>query len=220
MLIGIIGFIGSGKGTVGDFMIEEKYFRHDSFAAPLKDAVSIIFQWDRKLLEGDTEISRQWRENKDEKWSEIVGFDLSPRYALQLFGTECIREVFSPDVWSASLIMRYQESGLNTVVTDCRFQNEINAIKNAGGFVIRVKRGAEPDWYDEYVHLMDANNWHQIGKMRENGAFPHVSETDWIGAEFDYVIENDGTIEDLHNKTESAITDLYVRSVVNDLENN
>jgi hypothetical protein len=220
MLIGVIGFIGSGKGTVGDYLIEKKGWRHDAFAAPLKDAVSIIFGWDRKLLEGDTDISRAWREEIDKKWSKVVGFDLSPRYALQLFGTECIRQNFSADVWSYSLVQRYWEAGLDTVATDCRFKNEIKAIKDANGYVIRVKRGDEPDWYDEYVYLMEKDDWHQIGKMRESGAFPHMSETDWIGSEFDAVIENNGTIEDLWRKTDNVITDFSVRSMVDDLEGN
>ena len=57
MLIGIIGLIGSGKGTVGDMLIEQG-FEHESFASSLKDAASSIFNWDRTLLEGITPASR------------------------------------------------------------------------------------------------------------------------------------------------------------------
>ena len=41
MLIGVVGFIGSGKGTVGD-LLEQKGFVKDSFAKPLKDACAAL----------------------------------------------------------------------------------------------------------------------------------------------------------------------------------
>ena len=57
MIIGICGLIGSGKGTVGDILVEQG-FKKVSFADKLKDGVSTIFGWDRELLEGDTDICR------------------------------------------------------------------------------------------------------------------------------------------------------------------
>ena len=214
MLIGIVGFIGSGKGTVGDILVRDYDFEKDSFAKPLKDAVSIIFGWDRQLLEGDTDESREFREKVDPFWTEVVGFELSPRYALQLFGTECIREVFDPDVRSASLIQRYESTGLNTVVTDCRFPNEINAINKAGGQVWRVVRGEEPNWYDTYWELMEDENWHEIGRLRDEGYIPHESETAWIGSNFDIIIENNGTLEDLKVSVASIMLDDVMDRVV------
>ena len=197
MIIGIVGFIGSGKGTVGDYLNQEWGFEKDSFAKPLKDAVSIIFGWDRDMLEGKTDKSREWREKVDAYWSNAIGRMVTPRLVLQLFGTECIRNVFHPNVWSASLINRCKT---DTVVTDCRFRNEVQAIKDAEGLVFRVKRGHEPEWMDLYLELYNSENWHQIEKHREDGIIPHVSETDWIGSEFDYVIENDGTLDELYCK--------------------
>ena len=49
MIVGLVGLIGSGKGTVGDMLIE-KGFVQASFAEPLKDATASIFNWDRELL--------------------------------------------------------------------------------------------------------------------------------------------------------------------------
>lgn len=207
MLIGIVGFIGSGKGTVGEILVKDYDFEQDSFAKPLKDAVSIIFGWDRQLLEGDTDESREFREKIDPFWTEVCGFDLSPRYALQLFGTECIRHVFNPEVWSASLIQRYESTGLNTVVTDCRFSNEIQAIKKAGGQVWRVRRGDEPEWYDTYWDLMEAENLYEIGRLREEGYIPHESETAWIGSNFDVIIDNNGSLDDLKHSVDMLMED-------------
>ena len=67
-IIGVVGFMNSGKGTVGDILNEYGYVS-ESFARPLKDAVSNIFGWPRSLLEGDTGFSRKWREEKDIWWS-------------------------------------------------------------------------------------------------------------------------------------------------------
>ena len=76
MIIGLIGFIGSGKGTAADILVKNHYFNKLSFADAVKDATSAIFGWPRHLLEGDTDESRAWREQKDERWSERVGYDI------------------------------------------------------------------------------------------------------------------------------------------------
>ena len=199
MIIGLVGFIGSGKGTVGD-ILEQKGFVKDSFAKPLKDACSVMFGWPREMLEGDTEVSRKWREEPDVYWSEKFGKSFSPRLALQLMGTEAGRNVFHEDIWVISLLNR--SKGKDVVVTDVRFQNEIKYIQDNGGIVIRVKRGEEPEWYNLALDANQGFSSAQMG-MRDKGI--HQSETNWIGSDFDYVIENDGTITDLGNKVNELL---------------
>ena len=75
MIIGICGLIGSGKGTVSDYLVDEYGFEKISFADKLKDGVSAVFGWDRDMLEGDNSDSRQWREQEDEFWSKETGKD-------------------------------------------------------------------------------------------------------------------------------------------------
>ena len=60
-IIALCGFMGSGKDTVADYLANIHHFRKESFANTLKDAVSIVFGWDRVLLEGSTQESREWR---------------------------------------------------------------------------------------------------------------------------------------------------------------
>ena len=199
MIIGLVGFIGSGKGTVGD-ILEVHGFTKDSFAKPLKDACSIMFGWPREMLEGDTEVSRKWREEPDSFWSEKFGYSFTPRLALQLMGTEAGRNVFHQDVWVISLLNRAK--GKDVVVTDVRFKNEINYIQQNGGVIVRVRRGEEPDWYwlaeDAAAGFSSA-----IMGMKDKGI--HQSEWDWVGSEFNYTIDNDGTVNELGNKVKELL---------------
>lgn len=199
MIIGLVGFIGSGKGTVGDILRDKYGYVQDSFAAPLKDAVAAIFGWDRELLEGSTTASRAWREVPDPFWSEKFGKPFTPRLALQLMGTEAGRDVFHKDVWVTSLIHR--NIGKDVVITDVRFKNEINTVRQNGGCIIWVRRGENPYWYTTALH---ANNpgWNgpeksdlALKEMKELGI--HISEWEWIGTDVNYIIQNDGTLEDL-----------------------
>lgn len=199
MIIGLVGFIGSGKGTVGDIFVSNGFVK-DSFARPLKDACSSMFGWPRDLLEGDTEVSRKWREEPDVFWSEKFGYTFTPRYALQLMGTEAGRNVFHEDIWVISLLNRAR--GRNVVVTDVRFKNEINYIQQNGGIIIRVKRGEEPEWYEL---AEDANQGFYSAKLHMEELGIHQSEWDWVGSEFNYIIENDGTVDDLGNRVKSIL---------------
>jgi len=202
MIIGLVGFIGSGKGTVGELLVEEG-FVSDSFAKPLKDACSAIFGWPRDYLEGDTPSSRNWREQPDSFWSEKFGYEFTPRLALQLMGTEAGRNVFHKDVWVISLLNR--SHGKNIVVTDVRFQNEISYIQKHGGYVVRVKRGDEPDWYN-IAEEANAGFLKAKNTMRDLGI--HQSEWDWIGSKFDAEIHNNGTLDDLGKSVESLLRNL------------
>ena len=52
MIVGICGWIGSGKDTIADYLVNVHQFRRDSFASTLKSAVAEVFGWDREMLEG------------------------------------------------------------------------------------------------------------------------------------------------------------------------
>ena len=106
MIIGICGLIGSGKGTVSDYLVEEYNFEKISFADKLKDAVSELFGWNRQMLEGDTPGSRQWREEVDTFWTEETGREITPRLVLQEFGTDCMRNGFYDGIWVSMVKQR------------------------------------------------------------------------------------------------------------------
>ena len=141
MIIGICGLIGAGKDTVADYLVNIHQFRRESFAHTLKDAVAAVFGWDRELLEGRTKESRAWREQVDPWWSARLNMpDLTPRWVLQYWGTEVARRSFHDDLWIASLENKLRNSKDNIVISDVRFPNEIKAIHNAGGKVLKKSK--------------------------------------------------------------------------------
>lgn len=209
MIIGFVGLIGAGKDTAADYLVNFHGFRRDSFANTLKDAVAAVFGWDRTLLEGRTKEAREWREQVDPWWAERLNMPhLTPRWILQYWGTEVCRSGFHDDMWIASLENKMRKTGDNIVISDVRFPNEIAAIRNSGGIVVRVKRGEDPDWYRD---ACDANagpkciNWSLASKrLKDRGI--HASETAWCGTNFDAIVNNDTSIDDLYKQIESLVT--------------
>jgi hypothetical protein len=199
MIIGICGFIGSGKDTVADYLVNFHEFRRESFASTLKDAVANVFGWDRTMLEGRTKEAREWRECVDPWWAERLAMPtLTPRWVLQYWGTEVCRKGFHDDIWIASLENKIRNSKDNVVISDCRFPNEILAIKNAGGTIVWVQRGQLPEWYK---HALDANNGSNIALNEMKRLGIHASEWAWLGSNFDQIINNNGTIDQLYTQS-------------------
>jgi len=207
MIIGIAGFQGSGKDTIADYLQNIYGFKRDSFAATLKDAVAAVFGWDRELLEGRTKESRAWRETVDPWWANRLNMpDLTPRLVLQKWGTEVARRSWHDDTWIASLENKLSKAQNDIVITDVRFPNEIQAVRNAGGVVIRVKRGDEPMWYSiaERANKGDAMAQQQLKEFNI-----HPSETAWIGTEFDAVIDNNADgLDPLFAQVKRLVQDL------------
>jgi len=212
MIIGVCGLIGSGKDTIADYLQNIHQFRRESFAHTLKDAVAAVFGWDRELLEGRTKESRAWREQVDPWWSARLDMpELTPRWVLQYWGTEVARKSFHNDIWIASLENKLRKTKDDVVISDCRFPNEIKSIKNAGGVVIRVVRGPDPEWYAiaEIVNRGPTRNaeW-ALSKGRLEKYNVHASETAWIGTHFDAVIDNnqDG-LDNLYRQVAELLKD-------------
>jgi hypothetical protein len=196
MIVAFCGRIGSGKGTLGEILVERGY-THLSFASSLKDAVSSIFKWDRALLEGDTKESREFRETVDEYWTSKFGLNITPRYILQQFGTEVMRNNLLDSIWVDSLrleIGKYK----NVVISDVRFLNELKMLHELDAKIVCVERGSRPEWYD--MALDEVKGRVPSGYMAKYFPDVHISEWAWLGSEYITLnIQNDGTIEDLES---------------------
>jgi hypothetical protein len=197
-IIGICGFKNSGKDTLANILIQNHNFVKLSFATILKDIVSIMFSWNRDMLEGINVKDREKREEIDEWWAKKLNIPhLTPRWILQYFGTDLFRNNFHQDIWIICLEKKIYELNKNIVITDCRFPNEINLIKKLNGKIVHIYREPLPYWFNDlYSNKIDCppNNLHS-------------SEWSWIkNNKFDITINNNKTIKDL---------DLYIDNIIN-----
>lgn len=184
-IIGLVGLKGSGKDTTADYIIKNyPNWEKDSFAAVLKDITSVLFGWDRKMLAGETVEDRAKREEKDEYWSNKFGRDITPRNMLQFLGTDVLRTHLHEDIWVNALERKILNTDKNVIITDCRFKNEIDMLRQLGAVIIRIEREPLPNWFRRCEeigkhHLKDGvcDLYWQIDEL----ANVHRSEWDWIG---------------------------------------
>lgn len=215
-IIGMVGFAGSGKDTVASHIVDNYRFSRISFAKALKDVLSSMFGWDRELLEGTTKESREWRDIPDMWWEDKLDWSrhpmsshserFTPRVALQLIGTQTIRGSFCDGIWTYRVEHYINHTKGDIIITDCRFKNELDMVRNMGGTIIRVKRGPDPEWYDI---ACDANNPSSPTHGKSLAAMMkskiHISEWDWAGYDFDITIENNGTLGQLVDRIDTEI---------------
>lgn len=209
MIFGISGYIGCGKGTVAEQLTDKYGFRQDSFAKNLKDACAVLFDWPRHLMEGDTKESREWREQSDKWWATKLGIpNFSPRLSLQLVGTNSLRNHFNENIWMLTLENRYRKNpNQHVVISDVRFPNELKFIKDVGGVLIRVDRGPAPVW-EATATLANRGNKDALESMKILYPSAHLSEWAWVGTEFDYVLNNNSTIENLEQEVRDIVSKL------------
>lgn len=190
MIIGIHGLKRSGKDSVGDWIADSLYpdkVKKESFAAPIRRFAENTF--------GVTEENRN---------DPIQGLQLTGRALLQLLGTEVCRAIH-PDFWVRSLAYRtgieYEKDEVNNlipssekvdwdhlVITDVRFENEAEFIKEAGGVVVFVSRTPRPE-----------------------GADYHSSEAGLPFRYADYCISNHGTLAKLSEAARSVCDHIKAR---------
>jgi hypothetical protein len=105
---------------------------------------------------------------------------------------------------------KLRQSQDDVVISDCRFPNEIQAIKQSGGLVIRVRRGPDPDWY-QFAQTVnrgpESNPEWSFAKTQLEKFNIHASETAWAGTQFDAVIDNNSTMDHLYQQVNDLVQD-------------
>lgn len=162
MVIGLSGYAKAGKDEVAKSILEiNKLWEIKKFSSKLKTIASILTGYPEDRFED------QGFKNRN-----MIGWGMTAREFLQKLGTESVRDVLHHDAWVNALFSDYGQYD-KWVITDCRFPNEAQAIKDRGGIVVRVNRTG--------VHPVN----------------DHESEISLDDYDFDWIIENNGTIEDL-----------------------
>lgn len=127
-IIGLTGFIGSGKDTAAEYLIQNYGFKGVKFADGLKDMMRAI---------GITTEELEDRKLKEQPHPLLCG--RTPRYAMQKLGTEWGRDLIADNIWTNLWASRCNGKPL-VVTADMRFFNEAAAIEANKGIMIRIWR--------------------------------------------------------------------------------
>lgn len=212
MIIGLTGFVGSGKTTAAKILQRDYNFKELSFSFPLKKAICEIFDWSIEDMLGVTNESRSFRETKDEFWSEKLGFEVTPRKMMTLLGTDIFRNNFDENLWIYSLEKQLNKKpNADYVISDCRFENEIALLKNKGAFIVNVeKEKPNSNLMESALYFKGMIKEHKISEKKaietmNNMYNIHYSEWAWLDTKHDYKLDNYGTTVNLESNIKHMI---------------
>jgi len=174
-IIGLSGYARAGKDQVGQALVKRGWIRV-SFADQIRQGLYLLnplVSGSKRLVEA---VDQYGWETAKTAFPEI-------RELMQRMGGEFGRDFLGENTW-IELTLKNAPVGSNIVVTDCRWPNEAEIIKNMGGQMWRVKR---PD---------------------NSPANSHPGEVALDNFSFDLVINNDGSISDLEIQVGTALNEL------------
>jgi hypothetical protein len=186
MLVGVGSTARAGKDTAANALVRDLGFTKISFATPLKDLAALA---DPIILPGQSSVNTpshnrlSWVLRGSGGWEAAKDRYPEVRRILQALGVGA-RAVFGEDFWidQAFKLANRQE---HVVIPDVRFINEAQAIKDKGGFLVKINRPG-----------------HGIGDHRSEREL--ADWTDW-----DLTVDNNATIPELeHQVVEWAKTQL------------
>lgn len=190
------------------------------FADKLKDIVCLLIGCTKEQLEDQN--FKNSKLNSD--WDNSYGID-TVRDLLQVLGTDCGRDTIHPDLWVIALFSDYKPSNFpssfpppstdrewdiscgfpNWIITDMRFSNELEAIKKRNGITIRVNKGISVRDEKTGKIVGTIPNYLSTITIGEEINLNHSSETALDNTEFDYIIDNNDTIEKLIEKVKKIL---------------
>ena len=207
MIIGISGKINSGKDLAGvylqhmlglitkysteewedeleSFREEQSGWEIQKFGAPVKDVLCILLGCTRQDLEDrdfkNKQLGQEW-------W--IGDYKPTVRDFMQRVGTEAGRNSIHPNTWINSLMKDYDKNKSKWIITDVRFENELRAIEEKNGIVIRIDNPNQ-----------NIDN--------------HSSETSLDSYNFKYRIENNSTKKELYEKLFLFVKNVKISSKI------
>lgn len=139
MLIGLAGYAGAGKDTVGKILVDHYNFKRIAFADKVKELALRIDPTicDNKTFSDGVDVPLSWVVERD-GW-ETAKRSPQVRELLQRIGAG-VRDVLDLDAWIDAALRRYSPYGIATVITDVRYPNELDVIRENGGVVWWIDR--------------------------------------------------------------------------------
>lgn len=172
-IIGLVGYARSGKDSVAE-VLAEYGFERISFADAIRNALYTLDPY----VTGTSGL-------RVSQLVDTLGWDVVKvqypeiRRLLQVFGTEVAREQWSDSFWVDLGFAQMKPEG-RYVITDVRFPNEAEAVRQHGGELWRVDRPG-------------------IGPVNAHASDNHISTITVYG-----IIQNNGTLYDLREKVKSS----------------
>ncbi len=179
MIIGLSGYAQSGKDSTAELLCLNYGYTRLAFADPMRQALMII----NPKLDSITRVSDMV---EDYGW-DIAKRNPEVRRLLQVLGTDFGRKMLGDDVW-INIALSGIKSEDKIVISDVRYPNEAQAIKNLSGSLWRINR-----------HNHSAVNGHTSEHAMDNYMFNHV-------------IYNDGTLDDLSDEVFMLAKELNLSS--------
>lgn len=190
MIIGIVGNKNVGKDTLADYLVKKMGFIKYAFADPLKEGLKELFGLTDEQLYGDE------KEIYDPIW------ETTPRELLQFFGTEVMQfkiQELLPNLKRTFFLKRFQQfvelnKYENIVVSDIRFQHELDQILTYQGIVIKIIREDASQTFLNHLSESEIDNLKNVT----------------------YNVENNSTVDDLYKKIIPIIRFNLLKSSKND----
>jgi hypothetical protein len=189
-LIAFTGKKGSGKSTAAQILLKYGFYE-EYFAKPIKQFATAL-GFENEQVYGN-----------DIKKEEInTFFNVSFREFAQKFGTELCRDVLPKllpgmNFNGRSLWVRTMEGKIhqykNLVISDCRFRDEADLIKQYKGIIVKVTRNKVENTNNDNKNNSNNENNHSNHSNHSN----HASELEMDSITPDFIVENNGTVDDL-----------------------
>lgn len=174
MIIALSGKIGAGKDAAGIYLQNTYGFKIIKFATLIKQITAQL-----------TNTSIEMQNTQKGKQTYLKDWGMTIREFQQRLGTDAMREGLHKNCWVIATLNKYNPKKHKWVITDTRFKNEADEVRNLGGQLLRI--------------------------TRPNNPFPqsnHQSEIELDDYNFDYYIVNSGSLEDLYTRMEDFLRDI------------
>lgn len=179
-IVGLCGKAGSGKDSAAKALILRGWSKY-SFADPIRSGLSAMLGIPvEDMLDTDIKNAPDYKYGK------------SIRLMLQTLGTEWGRDCIHSDLWVLRGLEICKDKEC-VVIPDVRFENEAIQIREAGGIVIQIQR--ENKEYDSIVQT--------------SGKGSHASEAGIPPELIDFTIDNNDSIQTLHNQVLAIVNRCY-----------
>ena len=189
MIVGLHGYAQSGKDALAKVLIEEFGFRRVAFADTLREAVYRL----NPIVEHSDETGpvRVQEIVNRAGWEEAKVLYPEVRRLLQVIGTEVGRELIHEDIW-VSIAMSKIKNNEDIVITDVRYLNEVQAIQDAYGILVKINRPG-------------------VGPVND-----HVSDAGLPDDMFNFILNNNGSIEEWQQKARAVFSEFQKASLFED----